>query len=230
MAKQELTKLQVVVVNGIVVETENSKFADNLYQLEQARIDGMSAGWRACEAMYNIVNGELFKEQFGTKDKFADTLGFSKGVITKMVKAWKYKTSNEDIKAIDTIGYEKVYNLSNIPEDDYEPLKDFCLLKTGKMPWELGDNAFRKVYAEYKDSKNTDSKEQDSKEKDSKEQDSKPEKLREVKFIAPDGSTLVASISNKDIDTISKILRKGEYTIFDKEGNKIYPQEATPKK
>ena len=218
MAKKELAKLQVVVVNGLVVETENTKFANNLAQLEQARVDGMSAGWKACEAMYNIVNGELFKDEFGTKDKFAEALGFSKGVITKMTKAWTYKNSNEDIKMIHDIGYEKVYNLSNIPEEDYEPLKEFCFSKTNKYPWDLGDNAFRKVYNEYKDSK----------EQDSKEQDKKTEELREVKFIAPDGSTLVASITNKDIDTIAKIMRKYDYVIYDNEGKKIYPQEAKP--
>ena len=225
MAKQnELAEIQVVVVNGVVVETENTVFADNLERLESARVDGMLAGWKACEAMYNIVNGKLFQEKFKTKENFAESLGFSKSVPTKMVKAWEFKNSHEDLKKLTAVGYEKVYNLSNIPKEDYESVKNFCILKTGKCIWELGDNAFRKVYSEYKESKNIDSKEQDSKEQDSK----KPEELREVKFIAPDGSTLIASISNKDIDTICKILRKGEHTIYDVDGNKIYPQEATP--
>ena len=221
MAKKELMNLNVVVVNGLVVETQNKSFADNLDMLETARQDGMKAGWKACNAIYNIVTGEQFKEDFKTKEKFADAIGYSKGVITKMVKAWEFKNSDDDLKRIDTVGYEKVYNLSSIPSDDYESFKEFCVISTGKQAWELGDNALRKVLSEYKDTKETGK-------EDTKE--TGKETLREVKFIAPDGSTLTASISNKDIDTISKILRKGDYTIHDVEGNKIYPQEATPKK
>ena len=233
MAKKELMNLNVVVVNGLVVETQNKSFADNLDMLETARQDGMKAGWKACNAIYNIVTGEQFKEDFKTKEKFADAIGYSKGVITKMVKAWEFKNSDDDLKRIDTVGYEKVYNLSSIPSDDYESFKEFCVISTGKQAWELGDNALRKVLSEYKDTKETGKEDTKEDTKETGKEDTKEtgkETLREVKFIAPDGSTLTASISNKDIDTISKILRKGDYTIHDVEGNKIYPQEATPKK
>lgn len=230
MAKQkkEVVTKNVVVVNGYVVETANRAFADNLDMLEIARTEGMQAGWKACNAVYNIMEGNLYSEDFKTQDKLAEVIGISKAVISKMIKAWKFKQLDADLKDNNKIGYEKVYNLSCIPSEEYEEFKDYVYSETNKHAWELGDNAMRKVLKAFKDRNNDVSRE--TSEETKEEKTATPEEKRRVEFVAPDGSRLIASITNKDIDTIAKILKRDEhYEIYDVTGEQIYPPKAIVK-
>lgn len=84
----ELT-VATIDVNNLVCKA----LGNNLKKAQQALVKANGNAWDYAQAMANIMNGQLFEEDFETVEKFADLIGISKSNLSKQARVCAVRTS-----------------------------------------------------------------------------------------------------------------------------------------
>lgn len=80
-----------IAINDQKFELTNEKLTDNLTTMIEA-LQGLKANtWACAQAVANIINGELYKDDFKTRKAFTDSIGIKESLCTKYVKACNFK-------------------------------------------------------------------------------------------------------------------------------------------
>ena len=73
-------------INSLV----NKELKKNLRTMLQAMESGRKSSWKFATAVYNVINGEEFTDDFKSQDDFAKYIGLSKASISQYVGAVKF--------------------------------------------------------------------------------------------------------------------------------------------
>lgn len=134
----------------------NKELNKKILVIERAIASGNKASWQVAVAMTEIVNGELFKEDFKTQKAFASYIGVSQATITQMVNATRfavergYLVKNEkgtvDYAAV-TFSVGNAYLMSTL--DNVEEFVAWLYNKYKKVWLELRQAELKKAIKEY---------------------------------------------------------------------------------
>lgn len=75
----------------------NKKLGTQLNTIAKAIATGNASQWKIADAIYTIITGDLFVDDFETEKKLADALGMSRTNLNKMKNASDYHTSIEEL-------------------------------------------------------------------------------------------------------------------------------------
>ena len=80
-----------VAINGEKFELSNKDLTKNLNTMLEAMQSLKANTWQYAQAITNIVNGELYKDDFKTRKAFTDSIGLKESLCSKYVKACNFK-------------------------------------------------------------------------------------------------------------------------------------------
>ena len=111
-----------VAINGEKFELSNKDLTKNLNSMVQAMQSLKVNTWKYAEAIRNIVNGELYKDDFKTRKAFTDSIGLKEALCSKYVKAC-------DFKAVSVHTYIMNLKLDNPNIDEQAVIDGFSVNK-----------------------------------------------------------------------------------------------------
>lgn len=80
-----------IAINGEKFELSNKDLSKNLNNMVKAMQSLKANTWQYAQAIRNIVNGELYKDDFKTRKAFTDSIGLKESLCSKYVKACDFK-------------------------------------------------------------------------------------------------------------------------------------------
>lgn len=111
-----------VAINGEKFELSNKDLSKNLNNMVIAMQSLKTNTWKYAQAIANIVNGELYKDDFKTRKAFTDSIGLKESLCSKYVKAC-------DFKAISVHTYIMNLKLDNPNINEEEVINGFSVNK-----------------------------------------------------------------------------------------------------
>ena len=95
-------------------ELANKKLGTQINNIKKAIDTGNASQWKIADAIYTIISGELFVEDFENEKNLAEVLGMSRSNLNKMKNASEYHAEIEELKPF-TLA--KVMEMLIIPKD-----------------------------------------------------------------------------------------------------------------
>lgn len=142
-----MSKNTLVTINTCKYEVSNEEFATALQTIVSAETMGKQSAWVIATAYANIMENNLFEDDFENAKEFAGVMGVSQATITQYKKAVEFITANEVFTANElTVG--KAYMLSALKEQ----LTDFmawCMSRDILIE-SLSDSGLKATIKEYK--------------------------------------------------------------------------------
>ena len=135
-------------------ELKNKELVKELKAIEKLELSSRANQWKEAEHFSNIVNDELFNDDFNSLTEFANCIGKSKQQMSQLVKAVAYAEECMIDKSMWSIS--KVYILSNVSNvDDFmkwlaETHKELNIESKEDLRF-YGDNFLKKLIKEYKE-------------------------------------------------------------------------------
>ena len=80
-----------IAINGEKFELSNKDLSKNLNNMVIAMQSLKTNTWKYAQAIRNIVNGELYKDDFKTRKAFTDSIGLKEALCSKYIKACDFK-------------------------------------------------------------------------------------------------------------------------------------------
>lgn len=142
-----------LIVKNLGGELKNKELVRELKAIEKLELSSRANQWKEAEHFSNIVNDELFNDDFNSLTEFANCIGKSKQQMSQLVKAVAYAEECMIDKSIWSIS--KVYILSNISNvDDFmkwlkENHKELNIESKEDLRF-YGDNYLKTLLKEYK--------------------------------------------------------------------------------
>ena len=143
-----------LIVKNLGGELKNKELVRELKAIEKLELSSRANQWKEAEHFSNIVNDELFNDDFNSLTEFANCIGKSKQQMSQLVKAVAYAEECMIDKSMWSIS--KVYILSNITNvDDFmkwvsENHKELNIENKDDLRF-YGDNFLKKLIKEYKE-------------------------------------------------------------------------------
>lgn len=143
-----------LIVKNLGGELKNKELVRELKAIEKLELSSRANQWKEAEHFSNIVNDELFNDDFNSLTEFANCIGKSKQQMSQLVKAVAYAEECMIDKSMWSIS--KVYILSNITNvDDFmkwisESHKELNIENKDDLRF-YGDNFLKKLIKEYKE-------------------------------------------------------------------------------
>ena len=143
-----------LIVKNLGGELKNKDLVRELKAIEKLELSSRANQWKEAEHFSNIVNDELFNDDFNSLTEFANCIGKSKQQMSQLVKAVVYAEECMIDKSMWSIS--KVYILSNITNvDDFmkwvsENHKELNIENKDDLRF-YGDNFLKKLIKEYKE-------------------------------------------------------------------------------
>lgn len=111
-----------LMINKVKETINNKALIKELNGIGQALKSANKSAWKIAKHMHNIVNGELFVDDFGNLDKLSERIGYSKSTISAYSRAYEYYeaiSEEEELKAV-TVGQviECIPYLKGIDKDE----------------------------------------------------------------------------------------------------------------
>ena len=137
-------------------ELTNKELVKEIKAIEKLELNTQANRWKQAEHYANIVNDELFLDDFDSLTDFAKVIGSTKQTISQLVKAVEYAEECNIDKGLWTIN--KVYILSCIDNVDVfmkwlqEAHKELNIQAKEDLRM-YGDNFIKKLVQEYKNYK-----------------------------------------------------------------------------
>lgn len=167
-----------VAINGEKFELSNKDLSKNLNDMVIAMQSLKKNTWKYAQAITNIVNNELYKDDFKTRKAFTDSIGLKESLCSKYVKACDFlhvsvhtyimnlKLDNPDIDekaVIDGFSVNKCYYLQVLVEKElFVEFLDFI----GEEAYNLHTMSERKLEELLKAFKNKDNEQPQEEPKD----------------------------------------------------------------
>lgn len=138
--------LKSETINSLV----NKELKKNLRTMLQAMESGRKSSWKFATAVYNVINGEEFTDDFKSQDDFAKYIGLSKASISQYVGAVKFILSRDiDLtKTKYTLGLAYLYSTIDDFDDFVNWFEDHFKLELD----ELSVKKAREIITAYNDS------------------------------------------------------------------------------
>lgn len=142
-----------LIVKNLGGELKNKELVRELKAIEKLELSSRANQWKEAEHFSNIVNDELFNDDFNSLTEFANCIGKSKQQMSQLVKAVAYAEECMIDKSMWSIS--KVYILSNISNvDDFmkwlkENHKELNIENKEDLRF-YGDNYLKTLLKEYK--------------------------------------------------------------------------------
>lgn len=142
-----------LIVKNLGGELKNRELVRELKAIEKLELSSRANQWKEAEHFSNIVNDELFNDDFNSLTEFANCIGKSKQQMSQLVKAVAYAEECMIDKSMWSIS--KVYILSNISNvDDFmkwlkENHKELNIENKEDLRF-YGDNYLKTLLKEYK--------------------------------------------------------------------------------
>lgn len=142
-----------LIVKNLGGELKNKELVRELKAIEKLETSTRANQWKEAEHFSNIVNDELFNDDFNSLTEFANCIGKSKQQMSQLVKAVAYAEECMIDKSMWSIS--KVYILSNINNvDDFmkwlkENHKELNIENKEDLRF-YGDNYLKTLLKEYK--------------------------------------------------------------------------------
>ena len=95
-------------------ELANKKLGTQINNIKKAIDTGNASQWKIADAIYTIISGELFVEDFENEKNLAEVLGMSRSNLNKMKRASEYHAEIDELKPF-TLA--KVMEMLIIPKD-----------------------------------------------------------------------------------------------------------------
>lgn len=125
----------------------NKELGKELDNIQSAIATGNNCVWDVARGYANIVNNELFEEDFEDKKTFSEFVGVSSTTMTQYTKAVEFVDLNKEIEWIDRLTVNKAYILSTI--DDLGEFINWLKAEKDVEVWEVSDKALKSLYKEY---------------------------------------------------------------------------------
>lgn len=111
-----------IAINGEKFELSNKDLSKNLNNMVIAMQSLKTNTWKYAQAIANIVNGELYKDDFKTRKAFTNSIGLKEALCSKYVKAC-------DFKAVSVHTYIMNLKLDNPNINEAEVINGFSVNK-----------------------------------------------------------------------------------------------------
>lgn len=142
-----MSKNTLVTINTCKYEVSNEEFATALNTIISAETMGKQSAWVIATAYANIIENNLFEDDFENAKEFAGVMGVSQATITQYKKAVEFITANEVFTAND-LSVGKAYMLSALKEQLNEFLT-WCL-SNDMLIETMTDGVLKKAIKEWK--------------------------------------------------------------------------------
>lgn len=128
----ENTSLQVKGIESL----KNKSLIGQLKVMQDSKLEYTKSNWKLASAMWNVVQGELFKDDFKSLTEFYKFVGMSKSNATELVKAYGFMNKHMLIptnkqgkpafaEISGTVGV--AYELSKLSEEDYKSFEKWFI-------------------------------------------------------------------------------------------------------
>lgn len=124
-----------IAINGEKFELSNKDLSKNLNNMVIAMQSLKANTWKYAQAIANIVNGELYKDDFKTRKAFTDSIGLKESLCSKYVKAC-------DFKAVSVHTYIMNLKLDNSNINEDEVINGFSVNKCYYLQTLVENNLF----------------------------------------------------------------------------------------
>ena len=181
-----MEKQNLVTINTCKFELNNKEFAQAINTILNAEATGKQSVWIIAQAYTNIIENELFSDDFDTCKEFADIMGVSTATITQYKKAVEFITTSEIFTAND-ISVGKAYMLSALKDDVNKFLE--WLLVNDKLIEVMSDKALKTAIKEWKkeneaiDTESTESENEDENEVENEDENEVENEYENEAFV-----------------------------------------------
>lgn len=144
-----------IMVNGMTTTLANKELAKRVQALEKLRIAGVASTWAQAQNYKEIVDGDLFEDDFDSLKNFAEFMGITTGAMSQKINGLNiceaYFNGDKHGKEVGFFYEMRVF----VGEKATLSLEDFqsYLASEGVDLWAIGTSALKKYIKAYKDDK-----------------------------------------------------------------------------
>lgn len=191
MAKNEIRTQE------LFTELGSSELKKELKTVVLATEQGKKSAWIIAQAYSNIVNDEMYADDFENLKEFADYVGVSKATISQYTNAVAFVSSetvnySEPLTA-DTLSVGKAYLLSTL-KDDLGAFLEWCSIHDRSII-AMSDKGLKNTIKEWKEELDAVEVEAEAVEVEAEADDVEAEELEEVAIIDYEGKKYIIPLS-----------------------------------
>ena len=120
------------------LELKNKELAQYLNNLSNLSKHAVKTNWEMCKIIHDIMKKGIFRQDFGTQDRFAAFIGMSPSSVSKMSRCYQYyEKICEGHPELNEKTPSFVYELLTVPLDQVNEVIDLLQLTSGSTTAEV---------------------------------------------------------------------------------------------